>query len=201
MITVTNVTGSGSFDEDQIISYSYSEDATPYEPENINGGAGQVTLNVIADDNPRGTRVITNNQIRVEDPEFGTVTFTAREVNLGQASASISGETIQYRLNAIRKAPAQGGSGTTLFEAILAYCALVDIFPEFEPATETKAQAIEVNYPGWDGNVWEHLKMLCAATQLDDVENTFMEMYISNDKLWFREGGKATVDFYEFGMD
>jgi hypothetical protein len=198
MITVTNLTGSGTFDEDKIISYSYSEDASPYQPENLEGGAGQVTVNVIADENPRGTPIITNNNIQVTDSEFGSVTFRARQVTISDASATISGETIQYRLNSTRQAAARGGSGTTLLEAILYYCELVDVVPEFEEGFETKLQTIEVNFPGWNGNVWEHLKMLCAATSLDADDNTFMEMYILQDKLWFREGNTQTIDFSDY---
>lgn len=201
MITVENVSGSGTFQEDKIVSYSYSEDASPFEPQNIEGGAGQVTVTVIADEGSRGTRVAVNNKIKVTDTEFGAVSFRARQVNIGEASATISGETIQYRLNSTRQAAAKGGSGTTLLEAILYYCELVDVVPEFATGFEAKLGGIEVNFPGWNGNVWEHLKMLCAATPLDEDDNTFMEMYIEDDTLWFREGASTSIDFSEYVMD
>ena len=201
MITVENVSGSGTFQEDKIVSYSYSEDASPFEPQNIEGGAGQVSVTVIADEGSRGTRVAVNNNIRVTDSEFGTVSFRARQVNIGDASATISGETIQYRLNSTRQAAAKGGSGTTLLEAVLYYCELVDVIPSFATGFSDKLQTIEVNFPGWNGNVWEHLKMLCAATPLDDDDNTFMEMYIEDDTLWFREGASTSIDFSEYVID
>jgi hypothetical protein len=201
MITVENVSGSGTFQEDKIVSYSYSEDASPFEPQNIEGGAGQVSVTVIADEGSRGTRVAVNNNIRVTDSEFGTVSFRARQVSIGDASATISGETIQYRLNSTRQAAAKGGSGTTLLEAILYYCELVDVIPSFATGFSDKLQTIEVNFPGWNGNVWEHLKMLCAATPLDDDDNTFMEMYIEDDTLWFREGASTSIDFSEYVID
>lgn len=201
MITVNNVSGSGTFQEDKIVSYSYTEDASPFEPQNLEGGAGQVSVTVIADEGPRGTTIAVNNQIQLTDSEFGSVTFRARQVNISEASATITGETIQYRLNSTRQAVAQGGSGTTLLEAILYYCELVDVVPQFVTGFADKLQTIEVNFPGWNGNVWEHLKMLCAATPLDDDDNTFMEMYIDDDTLWFREGATASIDFSEYVMD
>lgn len=201
MITVDNVSGSGTFQEDKIVSYSYSEDASPFEPENINGGAGQVSLTVIADQGPRGTSIAVNNQIQLTDSEFGSVTFRARQVTIGEASATITGETIQYRLNSTRTAAAQGGSGTSLLDAIVYYCGLVNVTPQFATGFSATLDALPVNFPGWKGNVWEHLKMLCAATPLDSNNNTFMEMYIDGDALWFREGASASIDFSEYVMN
>ncbi len=201
MITVENVSGSGTFQEDKIVNYSYSEDASPFEPQNIEGGAGQVSVTVIADSGSRGTLVAVNNKIKVTDSEFGAVSFRARQVNIGDASATISGETIQYRLNSTRQAAAKGGSGTTLLEAILYYCELVDVTPSFATGFEAKLDGIQVNFPGWNGNVWEHLKMLCAATPLDEDDNTFMEMYIEDDTLWFREGASTSIDFSDYVID
>lgn len=201
MITVENVSGSGTFQEDKIVSYSYSEDASPFEPENINGGAGQVSLTVIADQGSRGTSIAVNNQIQLTDSEFGSVTFRARQVTIGETSATITGETIQYRLNSTRTAAAQGGPDTTLLDAIVYYCGLVNVTPQFVTGFSDKLDTLPVNFPGWKGNVWERLKMLCAATPLDDDDNTFMEMYIDGDTLWFREGATASIDFSEYVMD
>jgi hypothetical protein len=198
MITVENVSGSGTFQEDKIVSYSYSEDASPFEPENINGGAGQVSLTVIADQGPRGTTIAVNNQIQLTDSEFGSVTFRARQVTIGEASATITGETIQYRLNSTRTAAAIGGSGASLLDAIVYYCGLVNVTPQFVTGFSTKLDGLSVNFPGWNGNVWEYLKMLCAATPLNSDNNTFMEMYIQGDTLWFREGSSTSIDFSEY---
>lgn len=197
MITLRNISGSGSFEEEKIVSYSYSEDASPYQPEALEGGAGQVSLTVIANDSAKGTNVAINNQIELTDSDYGSVTFRARQITMSDGSASITGETVQYKLNATRQADAQGGSGTTLLEAILYYCSLVDVVPEFDGTLEADLQEIEVNFPGWNGNVWEYLKMLCAAVSLSDTDNTFMEMYIQDDTLRFRVGASIAIDFQE----
>lgn len=201
MITLSNISGSGSFEQDKVVSYSYSEDASPYEPSALEGGAGQVTVTVVADDSPRGTNISINNEIQLQDSEYGSVTFRARQVTMSEGSATISGETIQYKLDATRQAAAQGGSGTTLLEAILYYCGLVDIVPEFDGSLEEDLQDVEVNFPGWNGNVWEHLKMLCAAVSLSEEQNTFIEMYISGNTLRFRHGASTSVEFSEMLMD
>jgi hypothetical protein len=201
MITLENLNGSGTFQQDKVISYSYSEDASPLEPSNLQGGAGQVSVTVIGDEGPRGTQIAVNNNIQVTDSEFGVVTFRARQINIGEASATISGETIQYRLNSTRTAAAVGGNAATLLSAIIYYCGLVDIVPSFATNFMDKLGAISVNFPGWTGNVWEHLKMLCAAVPLDEDDNTFMEMYIEDDQLWFREGATTSIDLSEYVID
>ena len=197
MITVRNLEGSGGFKEEQEISYSYSEDASPIQPNDIAGGVGQVNLSVVAEDGPRGSRLVINNNIELTDSDCGTVVFRAKQMSLTDDVISITGETLQSQLNAERQAPAIGGSGTNLFEAILTYCALVDIEPQFETGLQAKLEAIEVNFPGWKGNVWEHLKMLCAAVPIDAVENHVLEMYIFENELWFRQGLQQVVDFGE----
>lgn len=196
MITIASTTGSGSFPENSVINFSYSEDASPVDPFNLDGGAGQVTAVVEADETSRGTRLVINNEVELTDSDYGVVSFRVSNVSLNEnGTASLAGETVQKRLTAERTATPVGGSGQTLLTAVQYYCGLVSIEPVIPSALQTKMDAIPVNFIGWTGEVWDYLKQLCAAVPLDSNDNTLLEMYFKDGNLHFREGLKQTVDF------
>ena len=233
MPTLRMVAGSGRFAPDGLISFSYSEDATPSNPQDLNGGSGQVNAVVQADEGPYGSRLTIENQAQLVDEDYGTLNFTIKQVSQNEGAATIVGSTVQAALDVDRTAGPYGsnGSGYNLYEAILYYCTLVDIYRSLGnvanfaslPATpnqydayitsntgkmyvfigtqwlekvnkvnfatglQTKLEAINVDFIGWKGNVWEHLKMLCAAVPIDS-DGGLLEMYFVGDSLWFRQG-------------
>jgi hypothetical protein len=198
LITIASTTGSGSFPENSVINFSYSEDASPVDPFNLDGGAGQVTAVVEADEASRGTRLVINNEVLLSDSDYGDLSFRVSNVALNEnGTASLSGETVQKRLTAERSAEPVGGTGETLLTAVQYYCGLVGIEPVIPTALQTKMDAIPVNFIGWNGEVWDYLKQLCAAVPLDSTDNTLLEMYFKDGELHFREGLKQTVDFTE----
>jgi hypothetical protein len=58
-------------------------------------------------------------------------------------------------------------------------------------------EAIPVNFIGWKGNVWEHLKMLCAAVSIDATDNLGFEFYTDNTGLIFRKANITNVSFFQ----
>lgn len=200
MISIESISGSGSFPKDGAITYSYSEDATPKDPKDLNGGAGQVSATVEADEGARGSRLAINNEALLNDSEFGTVDFLVGEVSLSDNVVSIIGETAQRRLNTYRKAEPYGGASSNLYGAIIYYCGLCDVTPVISTPLQTKMEAVSVDFVGWSGIVWEYLKQLCAAVPLDNNDNTLLEMYFVGDDLYFREGLKASLDTSNYVM-
>lgn len=204
---IVNATGSGNIQDGSLISFSYSEDVTSLEPSNLNGGVGQVSISgaVIKEDRIGNThpssKLIINNDIVLTDDIFGSVQFQAESLNVGNEVVSITGSTIHERLNVDRTAGSQGGTGATLWTAIIYYCGLVDIVPQISAGLEATLDAIPVNFIGWQGNVWEHLKMLCAGVSINSSGNIGLEMFIDNDTLVFREALATEVDFSEFIED
>lgn len=197
MPSVETISGSGSFDGDTLVSFSYSEDATPLGPENLDGGTGQVTAQLVARVVRNGRRKVSiNNTAVLTDEDYGSITFDVKKLSFNEGLVSVIGNTIQSKLDVDRTAQPQGSdaSGYNLYEAILHYCQLVDVVPSFESGLQAKLEAIDVDFIGWQGNVWEHLKMLCAAQPIDPDDNTLLEMYIKDDELWFREGLKNNID-------
>lgn len=198
MISIESISGSGSFPKDGAITYSYTEDATPKDPKDLNGGAGQISATVEADYTARGSRLAINNNALLTDSDFGTVDFLVGQVSLTDNVISLVGETAQRKLNTYRKAEPYGGASSNLYGAIIYYCGLCDVTPVISEALQTKMEAVPVNFVGWSGIVWEYLKQLCAAVPLDDDNNTLLEMYFLGDDLYFREGLNTTLNTSDY---
>lgn len=184
-IKLSNLTGSGKVKDDSIISYTYSEDVTSLEPSTISGGTGQVSISAEVED--ISTSLIVNNEMLLSDDEYGQVNFQVKSLNISNGVASITGDTIQSRLNVEVTAAPVGGSTASLFSAIYYYCGLVDVIPEMSTELQEELDLVPVNFIGWKGNLWEHLKMLCAGVAASLTENVGLEMYVSNNSLYFRK--------------
>jgi len=204
---ITNASGSGKIQDNSLITFSYNEDVTSLEPSNLDGGVGQVAFtgmavkeNKVGNTHP-SSKLLINNDIVLTDSIFGSVQFQAQNVTVNNEIASVTGSTIHERLNVDKTAGPHGGTGATLWTAIIYYCSLVNITPSISPSLQTTLDAIDVNFIGWQGNVWEHLKMLCAAVSLDDAGNIGLEMFIDNDTLTFRQALTTNVVIDEYIED
>jgi hypothetical protein len=198
-IKLQNLSGNGSVVPDSIASYSYSEDVTSLEPSNIAGATSQVTLNAVAieselTDPHRDSKLLINNEMSLTDSEWGEVSFQVKNITRTPASLSVTGDTIQARLNVERRADPHGGQGATLMTALYEYCGLVDIIPVIDEAFEAELDAVPVNFMGWDSNVWEKLKELCAGFSASTTDNVGLEMVIENDNLIFRKAKQTSVN-------
>jgi hypothetical protein len=200
-ITASKVSGSGGIVSGSEISYSYTEDVTSLEPSNLDGGSGQVTLSAIAPDASAGfrndPRLIINNKMLLSDTSVGEIEFSVKRVGLNQRLVSITGDTVQARMNVDKTAaPIGGTSGSEVYlrDAIEYYCGLVGIIPTFDEGFSALAEARKVNFIGWTGNVWEHLKMLCSVVSADDSEWVPFEMFVDVDTLHFRLAENRTAN-------
>ena len=197
-IKLTNVSGNGSILPESIFSYSYSEDVTSLEPSNIAGATSQVNISAIAVDSEltephSDSKLLINNEMSFTDDLRGTVNFQVKNVSTNAASVSITGDTIQARLNVERTASPIGGEGATLLSAIVEYCGLVGIIPVIDEAFETELDAVPVNFMGWQGIVWEKLKELCAGFSASTTDNVGLEMVIKEGDLVFRKARQNVI--------
>src|SRR6056297_379946 len=198
---LTNLTGSGTIEPDSLMTFSYSEDVTSLQPDDLTGGAGQVSFtairarqNNVSNNLHPSSKLLINNTLRLEDDRYGAVEFIGRNVNIVDDVVSVTGNTIQGRLNVEVTAPPQGGSGSTLWTAIINYCGLVNILPVISSSLQTTLDSIPVNFIGWQGNLWENLKALCAAVSLSDTDNVGLEMFINDNELEFREAKNRVTE-------
>lgn len=196
-INITSNTGTGSIVPDSIFAYSYSEEVTSIDPSSSNGGTSQVTLSAVADST---SKFLINNLMQLTDTDSGSVDFQVKSVSINAGLVSITGDTTMARLNVEKTAGPVGGlpeTPATLLDAINYYCGLVGITPAFDDAIDSDLSLVPVNFIGWTGNVWEHLKMLCSASSFSLVDNSPFEMYFANNELRFRPALSRRSDFSE----
>jgi hypothetical protein len=185
--------GSGSILEGSEISYSYSEDVSSLSPDSISGGSGQITLSAIKQDDSVDFRktpaLLINNTMSLIDSDAGEVEFQVKQVSVSEDLVSITGRTLDGRMNVNKIAKPIGGSyeyGDTLETAIRYYCELAGITPQFDAQLLPYVSSRFVNFIGWEGNLWEQLKLLCASTSASETEDIPMEMVVDVDTLKFR---------------
>lgn len=197
--------GNGEIAEDSLISYSYSEDVSSLEPSTLDGGTGQVQFSAVAIEQDKigytrpNSKLLINNSMSLVDSEHGSVEFQVKSVSVANGVVSVTGDTVQARLNSIKSALPQGSpdGSTTLLTAIEYYCGLVGVSPSYDDGFDDELALISVNFMAWEGNVWEHLKMLCAGVSASEVDNIGIEMYVEGNELRFRKAFTRFSDFSE----
>lgn len=205
-VKLINNDGSGAVADSSPISFSYSEEVTSLEPSKLDGGTSQVNVTALSvrgdkvGDTHPDSKLLINNSMSLVHSESGQVNFNVKRAAVTQEAVALVGDTIQSRLNVERTAAPHGGSGYTLLSAIEYYCSLVDLSVAggnlvFEDDIDTAMDLIPVNFIGWKGNVWEHLKMLAAAVSISAADNIGFEFYVNEDTLNFRQAKTTAADF------
>lgn len=207
-IKITSNDGNGHIDGKSIFQYSFSEDVTSLEPSNLSGGTGQLTFSAIAitdetsDLLHHNSKLMINNEITLNDTSRGEIVAQVKKVGVSSTGiASVTGDTIQWRLNVIKTAQPHGGVDKTLLTAIEYYCELVNIIPVIDVDFADELSLIPVNFIGWTGNVWEHLKMLCAAVSASLTDNVGIEMFVAGNDLHFRKAKTTTQNITRYESD
>lgn len=190
--------GTGKIKDDSIISFSYSEDATPLEPTSSDGGTSQVTFSAIEETSDAGllnTKLMVNNSVSIQDDDFGTVQFDVKKVSTNAAGvASIIGDSVQAKLNVIKTAAPYSG---TLGGAINYYCGLCGVTPTIDINLFSRS----VNFIGWNGNVWDYLKDLCSVMSFNTADRSPIEIYFTGTQVGFRPALTSSINISEFQSD
>ncbi len=205
-VELKNLEGNGSILGPSIVSYQYSEDVTSLEPSTLSGGTGQVNVTAIVvsgdkvGDTHPDSKLLINNKMLLTHTESGDVEFTVKQVSKNIDVVSIVGNTLQAQLNQEVTALPHGGSGYTLLSALEYYCGLAGISAlnenlVFEDDLDTELDEIAANFIGWNGNLWEHIKMFCAAISASETDNVGIEAYIDLNTLVFRKAKTSDAEF------
>jgi hypothetical protein len=198
---VTNSGGSGSIVNGTIFSYTYEEQATSVQPAAIDGSIGSVSFSAIGTGTNKSgstytnTLLLINNDMVLTDDDRGSIDFRVRATNLNQSDVTnISGDTIQHKLNAIRRANAYNGD---VAGAINYYVSLNSgVTVGYDDSLATLLAAVPAVFIGWEDNVWNKLKELCAVTYVtvSGVKRN-IEMYVANNVLRFRLANKTALTY------
>lgn len=211
-VELKNLEGNGSIQGPSLVTYSYSEDVTSLEPSSLEGGTGQVSATAIAvvgDKNGNthpDSKLLINNRMSLTHSESGEVQFVVKKVDKNIDVVSITGDTIQAQLNKEVTAGPQGGSGYTVLTALEYYCGLAGISQPngnlvFEDDLDLDLDEIPANFIGWNGNLWEHIKMFCAAVSASATDNVGIEAYLDVNTLVFRKAKTTEADFKQKDLD
>lgn len=200
---LTNLDGNGGIVSNSLHGFSYSEDVTSLEPSSIDGGLQQVSASIIGTTSGTHTdsRLLINNDMILSDTELGDLHFRVKKVSKNMDMINLSGDTLSSRLNVEKQAGPHGGAGANLFTAITYYCGLVGVTPIIDSEFALELEAVDVNFIGWKGIVWEKLKELCAAVSASTTDNVGIEMVVEGEDLKFRKALQQTVDLSAMNSD
>lgn len=181
---ITVSSASGIAIDNSISDYSYSEEANSIEPSSLNGGSGAATVTLDAEDFSvsTGTSYIGSDMTLTDGPGNSVQFKTTSIAKNTSGMVTITGDTLTAKMNV--EVTANPQVNTPLKTAINYYCSLAGVTPQYD-ASITSDLGRTVNFIGWKGNLWEHLKMLCAGVMSTSGAN--IEMYVLNGVLRFRK--------------
>lgn len=154
-------------------TYSVQEDATPLAAGDSTGGVGTFDITVPRPDPDahlsQGKRLLADygpdffleTEAYISDSSRGAVVGTVRSVSRNDEDGSLTFTCVtRLDLLNIYNVQAKPYIGT-LGGAIDYYFSLADVTSGFVVDPEVASRS--VTYPGWSGELWYHLKLVCAA--------------------------------------
>lgn len=190
MTIQVTTTGNGKFSIGQqgnvITSYSLSESATATSVTNLSGEIPTLSIagkrNDIQTLGPRhpSSLLLLDNAITLTDSQRGSFTGRVVDVNANLDTISVSAQSSFEPLNATYTAASYQG---TVLGAIEYYLSLAGITGA---TIDASFGTINVVYPGWTGDLWTNLKLLCASVSA--------EMYVRNNVIFVMPRGTKTFD-------
>lgn len=156
MATTISVNG---VETSNIVDFSISEDATPLRGGDNSGGVGGLSVQIAEEED--STRIIFGN-VKLTDSELGETGGSIIGVGGDELSAGI--DLASRLLPAVVEVTAGAYVGT-LGGAIRYYLGLADVYAQItiDPVTDARPVA----FIGWTGVLWDAIKDLCIAFQIE----------------------------------
>lgn len=147
--------------EADLIDYSVEEDATTLDPGNYNGGTGQVSVSMLT----VGTdRALMNDQITLSDDTLGSIQATVRTLAANAGVLTVTADSVIALFNAYKTIKPYKG---TFGNAMTYYFGLIPNMPA--PSVDASLISRAVSYPGFKGNMYDMMKQIMAAEQIEMV--------------------------------
>lgn len=151
------ITITGGPNPANLTDYSAVEDATPLDPNSNTGGYGQISWT--SEDWATSRRMLRTDVV-LQDNERGRTTGTVRGVTRDGYLASLTADSELGKFNVVRQAMPYSGPTDGLFQYYLDLCGIFSTLDYQAPVTT-------INAPGFYGNVWDHVKMVLSANQVE----------------------------------
>lgn len=140
-------------------SFTVEEDATTIDPSNYSGGIGQVTVEALEEDN---SLLALSKELFLDNSEAGSIRTTVRDVATSDGLLTLVADSPLGLFNSYHTVQPRTGN---LLQAISYYMGVVGLTAplDVDPTLRTRP----VVYPGWVGNVWDYIKQIMAAEQIE----------------------------------
>lgn len=154
--------------------FSVAEAATPLAAGDSSGQVGTITFDIPLPDpfllpnhpiNKYGVNTLVREPVRLDDTRkgftLGTVTSVSRSGGAGTITVTATSRLGELNVYNIQAAPFVG----TLASAFEYYLSLANVTTDFlvDPAVASNS----VIFPGWNGELWFHLKQMAIAVDCD----------------------------------
>lgn len=155
---------------DNLKAYSVQEDATTINAGTYSGGFGQLTVEM--NDESRDLIRAINDRATLSDPVMGKVTGTVRNMSSDDGDITVTADSTLGLFNADKVvAPFTG----RFEDALRYYCSVSNIPIQLvvQPLYDEVGNIVddipnrEVTFPGWVGNVWDHLKEILVSQKVE----------------------------------
>lgn len=168
---------------------SLSESWTPLDPSDLFGGAGDVAFTIPEN---AGSRSIMNRVVDVEDSERGSTQAVTRAVAGNRRNAKVTAFSTVSALAAERTADPQNGTLGSVLTYYFGLCGVAGV------VVDASISSIPVVALGWHAKVWDQLKKLCTAYQ---VEITLIGDEVRVRKPRAVRADRVTESQYNWSMD
>lgn len=142
-----------------VIDYSVQEDATTVDISNFNGGFGQISVRA---NSVKNSLYGVTDVLRLSDDVLGKTQGIVREVEDSDGGLALVADSALGVFDADKIVSPQTG---TLLQAMTYYCNLAGVTNalKVDPSIASRSVA----FPGWSGNMWDNLKQILAAQQVE----------------------------------
>lgn len=145
-------------------SYSVSESSTPLAGGDSSGAVGTIEAQVTSlPFSPSFMNV--EEPFSVIDTKLGSTVGTIREVSDGRAEGARYSLMASNRLGEFNIEAQVAPFSGTLENAFRYYCSLANL--DTGITVDPALASIPVNFLGWNGNLWNHMKMMATAVGAD----------------------------------
>lgn len=146
------------------VSYSVNESSTPLAGGDSSGGVGTIEAQLTdLPMHPAGMNL--DESISLIDTARGITAGTVREVGNSHTDGARYSVTANTRLGEFTIETQVSPFAGTLDGAFRYYCSLANIDQNI--TVDSALASRSVSFPGWYGNLWQHMKMMATAVQAD----------------------------------
>lgn len=189
-----------------LIDYQVAEDSTPVDPSDTTGATGAITMVTVEQDD---TISLMDIPVDLSVVTQGVTRGTVRGLSSTDEQATITADSRLAQLVVNRQAQPFEGSLGSYFDYLLGLAEITDGL-----VVDLDLYSIPVEYPGWSGSVWDYMKKVCVANELEvslvsnnvvvrPIRERIAETYRDTSRTWGLDSTQQarSVEIYYYDND